>query len=134
LTHWRQSQAPSRFKFTGKRPEPDSEFCMQCPLALLPCKTCGRLTLSLSRRRINFGSGPQRSGDSISGLTRSRLGWAANLNLRVAALQRIVRAPVRRSDTALLLGNVYQFQASQPGRQAAMLELISRVIARWRKK
>ena len=36
-----------------------------------------------------------------------------------------------RSDTTLLLGNVYQFQASQPERQAAMLELISRVIARW---
>jgi ribonuclease HI len=36
-----------------------------------------------------------------------------------------------RSDTTLLLGNVYQFQASQPERQAAMLELISRVITRW---
>ena len=36
-----------------------------------------------------------------------------------------------RSDATLLLGNVYQFQATQPEKQQAMLELISRVIARW---
>jgi ribonuclease HI len=36
-----------------------------------------------------------------------------------------------RSDTTLLLGNVYQFQATLPVQQKAMLELISRVIARW---
>jgi hypothetical protein len=42
-----------------------------------------------------------------------------------------IRMADPQSDTTLLLGNVYQFQASQPGRQAAMLELISRVITRW---
>jgi hypothetical protein len=42
-----------------------------------------------------------------------------------------IRMSDPRSDTTLLLGNVYQFQASQPERQAAMLELISRVILRW---
>ena len=42
-----------------------------------------------------------------------------------------IRMSDPRSDTTFLLGNVYQFQASQPERQAAMLELISRVIARW---
>ena len=42
-----------------------------------------------------------------------------------------IRMSDPRSDTTLLLGNVYQFQASQPERQAAMLELISRVVTRW---
>ena len=42
-----------------------------------------------------------------------------------------IRMSDPRSDTTLLLGNVYQFQASQPERQVAMLDLISRVIARW---
>jgi hypothetical protein len=36
-----------------------------------------------------------------------------------------------RSDATLLLGNVFQFQATLPVQQKAMLELISRVIARW---
>ena len=36
-----------------------------------------------------------------------------------------------RTDVTLLLGNVYQFQAAQPEKQKAMLELISRVIDRW---
>ena len=42
-----------------------------------------------------------------------------------------IRMSDPRSDTTLLLGNVYQFQATQPERQAAMLELISRVVTRW---
>ncbi len=36
-----------------------------------------------------------------------------------------------RSDTTLLLGNVYQCQASQPENQGGMLELISQVLTRW---
>ena len=36
-----------------------------------------------------------------------------------------------RTDDTLLLGNVYQFQAAQPEKQKALLELISRVIDRW---
>jgi endonuclease/exonuclease/phosphatase (EEP) superfamily protein YafD len=36
-----------------------------------------------------------------------------------------------RSDTTLLLGNVYQYQAAQPEQQEAMLELISLVMERW---
>jgi hypothetical protein len=35
------------------------------------------------------------------------------------------------SCTTLLLGNVYQFQATQPERQGAMLDLISQVVTRW---
>jgi hypothetical protein len=35
------------------------------------------------------------------------------------------------SCTTLLLGNVYQFQATQPERQVAMLEMISQVVTRW---
>ena len=36
-----------------------------------------------------------------------------------------------RTDTTLLIGNTYQFQASQPAKQKAMLELIGRVVDRW---
>ena len=36
-----------------------------------------------------------------------------------------------RSDITLLLGNTYQFQASQPAKQEAMLGLVSRVVERW---
>jgi hypothetical protein len=36
-----------------------------------------------------------------------------------------------RSDTTLLLGNLYQYQASQPAKQKAMLELVGRVVDRW---
>ena len=35
------------------------------------------------------------------------------------------------SDTALLIGNKYQSQAAEPGRQQAILELAGRVISRW---
>ena len=41
-----------------------------------------------------------------------------------------IRVSDPQSDTTLLLGNIYQFQATQPDRQAAMLELTSRVIVR----
>ena len=49
------------------------------------------------------------------------------------ALQQVhfIRMSDPRSDTTLLLGNVYQYQASQPESQVAMLELISQVLARW---
>jgi len=36
-----------------------------------------------------------------------------------------------RTDTTLLIGNTYQFQASLPAQQQAMLELIGRVVDRW---
>ena len=42
-----------------------------------------------------------------------------------------IRMSDPHSDTTLLLGNVYQFQATQPERQGAMLELISQVVTRW---
>jgi hypothetical protein len=42
-----------------------------------------------------------------------------------------IRMSDPRSDTTILLGNVYQFQASRPVQQAAMLELARLVIARW---
>ena len=42
-----------------------------------------------------------------------------------------IRMSDPRSDTTILLGNVYQFQASRPEQQAAMLELARLVIARW---
>ena len=42
-----------------------------------------------------------------------------------------IRMSDPRSDTSILLGNVYQFQASRPVQQAAMLELARLVIARW---
>ena len=35
------------------------------------------------------------------------------------------------SDTTLLIGNIYQSQVAEPGRQAAILELAGRVISRW---
>ena len=35
------------------------------------------------------------------------------------------------SDTTLLIGNIYQAQAAEPGRQEAILELARRVIIRW---
>ncbi len=41
-----------------------------------------------------------------------------------------IRMSDPRSDTTLLLGNVYQWQASQPAMQVAMLQLISQVITR----
>ena len=43
-----------------------------------------------------------------------------------------IRMSDPHSDTTLLLGNVYQFQATQPERQVAMLELISQVVTRWK--
>ena len=42
-----------------------------------------------------------------------------------------IRMSDPRSDTTLLLGNVYQYQASQPDSQLAMLELIAQVLTRW---
>ena len=42
-----------------------------------------------------------------------------------------IRMSDPRSDITILLGNVYQFQASRPEQQAAMLELARLVIARW---
>jgi hypothetical protein len=43
---------------------------------------------------------------------------------------------VRMSDpptnVTILVGNIYQFQATKPERQAAMLQMIGRVLARWR--
>ena len=42
-----------------------------------------------------------------------------------------IRMSDPQSDTTILLGNVYQFQASRPVQQAAMLELARLVIARW---
>ncbi len=35
-----------------------------------------------------------------------------------------------RTDVTILVGNIYQFQATLPERQAAMLEMIGRVLAR----
>ena len=35
------------------------------------------------------------------------------------------------SHVSLLLGNVYQYQAEQPGQQAALLKLMSSVVERW---
>jgi len=35
------------------------------------------------------------------------------------------------SDTTLLIGNIYQAQAAEPGRQESILELARRVIIRW---
>jgi hypothetical protein len=43
-----------------------------------------------------------------------------------------VRMTDPRTDVTILVGNIYQYQATQPERQAAMLEVISRVLARWR--
>ena len=62
-----------------------------------------------------------------------RTQYAAVAESAPGALQQahFIRMSDPRSDTTLLLGNVYQFQASQPERQAAMLELISQVITRW---
>ncbi len=37
-----------------------------------------------------------------------------------------------RTDVTILVGNIYQYQATQPERQAAMLEMVSRVLARWK--
>jgi hypothetical protein len=45
--------------------------------------------------------------------------------------EHFIRLSDPRSDTTVLLGNVYQFQASQPVQQAAMLELARLVIMRW---
>jgi hypothetical protein len=42
-----------------------------------------------------------------------------------------IRISDPRSDTSLLLGNVYQFQASQQENQMAMLDLIRQVLTRW---
>ena len=42
-----------------------------------------------------------------------------------------IRITEPRSDITLLLGNTYQFQASQPAKQEAMLGLVSRVVERW---
>jgi hypothetical protein len=43
-----------------------------------------------------------------------------------------VRMSDPRTNVTILVGNIYQFQATQPERQAAMLEMIGRVLARWR--
>ncbi len=43
-----------------------------------------------------------------------------------------VRMTVPRTDVIILVGNVYHYQAAQPERQKAMLEVISRVLARWK--
>ena len=42
-----------------------------------------------------------------------------------------IRMSDPRSDTTVLLGNLYQFQASQPAQQKAMLGLVERVLDRW---
>jgi hypothetical protein len=70
--------------------------------------------------------------------------WASLLDVRAqystleqsapGALQQahFVRMSDPQTDVTILMGNIYRFQATQPERQAAMLEMIGKVLARWK--
>jgi hypothetical protein len=88
----------------------------------------------------------QTSGDNIDVVTLVHAKMAARaslLDIRTQFKSISELAPdamakihfLRLSDpagqTSILLGNVHNYQASQPSRQTAMLELIRRVVERW---